>query len=642
MSLRRIRGVIFDWAGTTVDYGCMGPVAVLTELFKSQGLNLTLEEARKDMGLLKMDHIRKIIFSDSIKAQFLAKYGVEPTEADVKKIYKNFEPEMLKTIPQYAELIPGVVNVTHFLRKNQIKIGSTTGYTKEMMDILAPIAMKNGYKPDSWVASNEVSKGRPYPWMIFKNAERLNISSMPELIKIGDTIVDVQEGRNAGTWSIGLLEGSSLIGLGPDEVPKISVAEFNTLKNKARKEYMSAGADFVIDSLHDLPEIIEEINSRLNIGEHPDNFVKLEEQPYKLFTPGPILTSRRVKLPMMVDWGSREIDYMELVEKLRADLTNLVSTSNPSAYCTTIIQGSGTFGVESVINSVIPREGSKLLILINGQYGKRMAQIAKMLKIETVELEFDETSIINQSEVKKLLKKDSGITHVGVVHSETTTGILNPIKDICKLIKSEGKTLIIDAISAIGAVPFDANQLQADFVIGSSNKGLQGVPGFAFVVSNREALKKCKGIATSLSLDLYDQWETLEKSKGSFRFTSPVHAIRCLAEALKELEDEGGIAARYDRYRKMQKVLQGGMEKLGFQTLELGKFQGPVITTFQSPKSDKWDFNKFYNLLKDQKCVIYPGKLTKMDTFRIGTIGDLKESDIHDLLMKVKSSIFWN
>jgi phosphonoacetaldehyde hydrolase len=641
MSLRRVRGVIFDWAGTTVDYGCMGPVAVLTELFKSQGLSLTSEEARKDMGLLKIDHIRKIIFSENIKAQFVRMRGVEPTEADVKKIYKSFEPEMLRIIPQYSDLMPGIINVMHYLRKNQIKSGSTTGYTKQMMDILAPAAKEKGYEPGSWIASNEVSKGRPYPWMIFKNAERLNITNMAELIKVGDTIVDIQEGKNAGAWSVGVLEGSSLIGLGPDEVPKISVAEFDSLKKKAKRKYLDAGADFVIDSLSEVPELIDTINSKLSIGENPDNFFKLAEQPYKLFTPGPILTSRRVKLPMMVDWGSRETDYMQLVEKLRSDLTNLIATSNSSGYCTTIIQGSGTFGVESVINSAIPRQGSKLLVIINGQYGKRMAQIAKMLKIETIELEFDETSIPGKSEVKKILADNPSITHVGLVYSETTTGILNPIKEICSLVKSKGRTLIIDAISAIGAIPFDANQYQADFVIGSSNKGLQGVPGFAFVVSKIEALQQCKGIATSLSLDLYDQWNTLEKSKGSFRFTSPVHAIRSLAEALKELEEEGGIKKRYQRYNKMQKLLQKGMEDLGFENLNLGGHQGPVITTFLSPRNDKWDFERFYNLLKDKKCVIYPGKLTKMDTFRIGTIGALTENDIHDLLAQVKESMFW-
>ena len=196
-------------------------------------------------------------------------------------------------------------------------------------------------------------------------------------------------------------------------------------------------------------------------------------------------------------------------------------------------------------------------------------------------------------------------------------------------------------MSGFGAIPLDVAELNIDYLVTSSNKNLQGVPGFGLIIAKISSLEKCKGFATSLSLDLYDQWVYLEKSKGGFRFTSPVHVIRALNQALKELKEEGGVEARFKRYSEMQKTLTIGMTAIGFKPINLKGYQSPIITTFHDPTEKEYDFEKFYNNLKSRKCIIYPGKLTKMNTFRIGTIGALTNEDILNLLDQIKVSIFW-
>lgn len=630
-----VKGVIFDWAGTTVDYGCVGPVAVIQRLFKKKGIILTNEDVRKDMGLLKIDHLRLLIKIPSVRTQ-IEKTGLLKNEEEyIQNIYNDFEPEIKRVLPEYSSLVPNLKKTLEFLRTNQLKIGSTSGYTQEMMDILAPLAKTQGYSPDYWISSSQVPNGRPYPWMIYRNAEILGLNELHKVVKIGDTVSDINEGKNAGCWTIGLLEGSSEVGISLEERKSISIEKLNTLKQKAKKAYEQANADFIINSISEVPETIELIHDKILKGERPQNLAQLPKQHYHLFTPGPISTSQRVKLPMMVDFGSREQDYLEIVQDVRKKLTKIIAPSNPEAYTTVIMQGSGTFGVESAINSCVPIKTGKLLVLANGVYGKRMAEIAARLGKQFTLVEFSETEIIDVSLVETALKNDPLITHVSVVHSETTTGILNPIKDICQMIKKYKKIAIVDSISSLGGVPFDANELGADFVIGSANKCFQGVPGFAFIIAKIEEIKKIEKNSSSLSLDLFDQWQYTEKGKGSFRYTTPTHTIVAFREALIELEEEGGVAVRNKRYTDMQKQLVDGMRKLGFKELELKGHQGPIITTFHSPKTKNYDFEKFYNNLKAEKCVIYPGKLTKLDTFRIGTIGNMNKNDIERLLVTI-------
>ena len=639
--VRKVQAVIIDWAGTTIDYGCRAPLAVFLELFKHKGIPITIEEASKPMGKLKIEHIRELLSMERIKQQYIKVYKKEPTDEIVKQFNMEFEQSLFKILPNYTDPLPGVLDTIKKLRLSGLKIGSTTGYTKEMMDIIVPIVEKKGYKPDYLITSSEVKQGRPFPWMIYNNAMNLQVP-MNHMIKVGDTIADIEEGKNADCWSIGVIEGSSLMGLTKEEFQNTGKESRNELKRDVEKKYIDNGADFVINSFVDLPEVIEKINEKLSRNFYPGNKLILPVQPYKIFTPGPISTSTSVKLTMMTDWGSREKDYLELVQNVRNELVNYATKLNRDAYTSIIMQGSGTFGVESCIGSAVPK-GGKLLVIINGAYGKRMSKIAKILNIDTVELECSETEIPCVIKLEELLKNDNKITHVGCIHSETTTGIVNPIEKINKIIKKYNKISIIDAMSSFGAIPIDMNETNIDFMISSSNKNFEGVPGFSFIIAKKEELNKCKNNAPkSHSLDMWDQYNYFEKNNGGFRFTSPVHCIRAFDQALKELKQEGGIQERFKRYTHLNNVLIKGMEKMNFKTLNLKGYQGPIITTFHSPICKKYDFELFYEKLKDLGCVIYPGKLSITESFRIGTIGNLVVEDIEFLLSCIKQSIFWD
>ncbi|HEK9100282.1 TPA: 2-aminoethylphosphonate--pyruvate transaminase [Bacillus pseudomycoides] len=350
---------------------------------------------------------------------------------------------------------------------------------------------------------------------------------------------------------------------------------------------------------------------------------------YLLLTPGPLTTTKTVKEVMLYDWCTWDTEYNTMVQEVRSRLVAL-ATKDEERYTTVLMQGSGTFSVESVIGSVIPKEG-KLLVCTNGAYGKRIVQMAEMLHIDVVVSQTEEWEPTNLVEVEERLQKDPAITHVAVVHCETTTGIINPIADVCNLGKQYGKVTIVDAMSSFGGIEMDVSDLQIDFMISSANKCIQGVPGFGFVVAKRDELEKCKGQARSLSLDLYDQWETMEVQNGKWRFTSPTHIVRAFYQALLELEEEGGVKARNARYRNNQQVLVKRMREVGLQSLVEEGYQSPIITSFIYPE-ESFEFNRLYNELKQQGFVIYPGKISKVDTFRIGNIGDVHEDDIHRLV----------
>ncbi|MBO1578230.1 2-aminoethylphosphonate--pyruvate transaminase [Bacillus sp. XF8] len=355
----------------------------------------------------------------------------------------------------------------------------------------------------------------------------------------------------------------------------------------------------------------------------------MKENHYLLLTPGPLTTTKTVKEVMLYDWCTWDVEYNTMVQEVRSRLVAL-ATKEEEKYTAVLMQGSGTFSVESVIGSVIPKEG-KLLVCTNGAYGKRIVQMAEMLHIDVVVSQTEEWEPTNLVEIEDLLQKDPEITHVVVVHCETTTGIINPIADVCNLGKQYGKVTIVDAMSSFGGVEMDIADLQIDFMISSANKCIQGVPGFGFVIAKRDELAKCKGQARSLSLDLYDQWETMEAQNGKWRFTSPTHIVRAFYQALLELEEEGGVKARNARYRNNQQVLVKRMREVGFQSLVDERYQSPIITSFIYPE-EGFGFNRLYNELKQHGFVIYPGKISKVDTFRIGNIGDVHEDDIHRLV----------
>lgn len=352
-----------------------------------------------------------------------------------------------------------------------------------------------------------------------------------------------------------------------------------------------------------------------------------------LLTPGPLTTSQTVKLAMLKDCGSREEEMIHTIRFIRKSILRL-GNADKSQFTTILMQGSGTFGIEATLSTVLSRK-DKLLILLNGSYGQRIKQIANIQKIPYIVLEQKEHETIDPNKVDQLLTKNPHITHVALVHCETTTGILNPITPISTVVKKHSKQFIVDAMSSFGAVPIDVAQEQIDYLISSSNKCLEGVPGFSFIIANKEHFINCEGQATTLSLDLHHQWLGLEKN-GQFRFTPPTHALLAFKQALIELDQEGGIAGRKKRYQKNHQLLLEGMTKLNFKPYLTKDLQGWIITTFHNPTAPWFSFNEFYQELYNRGQVIYPGKLTHEDCFRVGNIGRIFAVDILNFLIIVK------
>lgn len=359
----------------------------------------------------------------------------------------------------------------------------------------------------------------------------------------------------------------------------------------------------------------------------------IPDNDYLLLTPGPLSTSKRVRAAMLKDLCTWDNDYNSIVQDVRQRLLTIANLSE--IYTTILMQGSGSFAVESVITTTLGK-GGKLLIISNGEYGKRIAQIAQIAQINHHVVSIEEHEIITPQILNEALQ-DSSITHVAFVHCETTTGILNPLEELCKEVKKHGKILIVDAMSSFGGIPIDIEKLEIDFLISSANKCIQGVPGFGFIIAKKDSLEKFKNCAKSLCLDLYAQWECMQQNNGKWRFTSPTHIVRAFREALIELEIEGGIAKRYNRYKQMQETLCNGMEDLGYQCYINKCYHSPIITTFCYFDSKHFSFKGMYEYLKSNRFVIYPGKLSNADTFRIGNIGDLNIDDIKRLLHFIKS-----
>ena len=349
----------------------------------------------------------------------------------------------------------------------------------------------------------------------------------------------------------------------------------------------------------------------------------------RLFTPGPLTTSDTVKAAMLRDAGSRDSDFLAVVRSIRRQLLAIGGAAAGHYECV-LMQGSGTFAIESVISSAIPRDGS-LLVLVNGAYGRRIAQMARIHGIRVETLETSEDAKISPEAVAQRLAAASGVTHVAVVHCETTTGIVNPIEEIGAIVARAGAAYIVDAMSSFGAIPIDLEEAHADFLISSANKCIEGVPGFGFILTRRAPLLACKDNARTLSLDLYAQWAGLE-GDGQFRFTPPTHALLAFHEALAELEAEGGVGGRAARYQRNHAALAKGMEEMGFQPYLAAENQSYIITTYRYPPDPGFRFEDFYARLSELGFVIYPGKLSQEPCFRIGTIGRLDIDDIRRLL----------
>jgi len=369
----------------------------------------------------------------------------------------------------------------------------------------------------------------------------------------------------------------------------------------------------------------------MNADKYPDN-------PYFLLTPGPLSTSKTVKAVMLRDWCTWDNDYNCIVQDIRGKIVALAA-SEPG-YTSVLLQGSGTFSVEAAIGCMVPGNG-KLLVLANGAYGDRIGTIARYLGIPYVVHDSGELSRPDLRKLEDTLSSNTAITHVAVVHCETTTGMLNPVKEIGGIVKSHGRIFLVDAMSSFGGVPLDMAQIGADFLVSSANKCIQGVPGFGFIVAREDVLERCRDNARSLSFDIYDQWATMEKHHGKWRFTSPTHTVRAFKQALVELDEEGGVEKRFERYCENHRILVDGMESAGFECVLPEEYRSPIITAFHEPKHDRYEFRVFYERLKKKGFVIYPGKVTRLDTFRIGTIGHVFPDDIRNLVQCVKESIYW-
>ncbi len=349
---------------------------------------------------------------------------------------------------------------------------------------------------------------------------------------------------------------------------------------------------------------------------------------YKLLTPGPLTTTHTVKSVMMFDHCTWDDDYKQITLEIRKGLLKLAHASEEE-YTVVLMQGSGTFGVESVLSSVVGKD-EKLLVITNGAYGERMVDIAQYSEINHVVYSEDYDKVPSAEKVADILAKDPSITHVTMVHGETTSGILNDIESVAKVVKAQGKVFIVDAMSSFGGIDIDVAGLKIDFIISSANKCIQGVPGFSFIICNRASLMASKRKARSLSLDLYGQWETMDKD-GKWRFTSPTHVVLAFEQAMKELEVEGGIPARAKRYRENNELLIKKMREMGIKPYIDNEHQGPIITTFYYPENHNFSFNEMYTYIKERGYAIYPGKVTSAETFRIGNIGEIYKEDIEKL-----------
>ena len=268
--MNKIEGIIFDWAGTTVDFGCFAPVNVFVDVFKHAGIDVTMEEARAPMGMLKIDHIRTMLSMPSISTLWEEKFGRVFNEQDVEKLYAEFEPALISSLIDYTDPIPGVIETVQTLRSHGLKIGSTTGYTQMMMDVVVPNALKKGYGPDFYITPDGTnSLGRPYPYMIYRNIEALNLSATWKVVKVGDTTSDIKEGVSAGVWTVGVIIGSSEMGLSLEEYDALSEVEQEAVIFNTKQTFIEHGADFTIKSISELPQLIEEINSLLSKGKRP-------------------------------------------------------------------------------------------------------------------------------------------------------------------------------------------------------------------------------------------------------------------------------------------------------------------------------------------------------------------------------------
>ncbi|HSY96982.1 MAG TPA: 2-aminoethylphosphonate--pyruvate transaminase [Steroidobacteraceae bacterium] len=354
-----------------------------------------------------------------------------------------------------------------------------------------------------------------------------------------------------------------------------------------------------------------------------------------LLTPGPLTTSAETKSAMLTDWGSWDGAFNELTASVCRDLVAIVDAQ--AEHVCVPLQGSGTFAVEAALGTLVPR-GGKVLVPDNGSYCKRIVRILKYLGREAIVLPHGEQEPADPARIDAALSADPSITHVAQVHCETGTGILNPLAEIASIVAKRGRGLIVDAMSSYGAIPIDARTLRFDALIAASGKCLEGVPGMGFVIARRTVLERAAGNSSSLAMDLLDQWQYLQKT-GQWRFTPPTHVVAALRAAINQYQAQGGLSARLARYTENCAALVSGMRAMGFRTFLPDALQAPIIVTFHSPPDPKYDFAEFYRRVRDRGFTLYPGKLTAVDTFRVGCIGAIGAGSLRQAVAAVADTL---
>ncbi len=360
-----------------------------------------------------------------------------------------------------------------------------------------------------------------------------------------------------------------------------------------------------------------------------------EDLPY-ILTPGPVTTSLGVKLAMLADWGSRDIEFVRLVKEIRSELMSLAGC-DANFECVPL-EGSGTSAIESALGSLAPDKTSKTLVVSNGAHGDRAARILERLKRPYIKIDKGDSAAPSAAEIQPLLDADRNISHVWAVHCEATSGITNPIVEIGAAVKSKNRIFMVDAISSFGALPLNMIQDQIDVLVATSNACLEGVPGCSFVILRRDLLLAAQDKSHSVALDLFAQWKELDDT-GQFRFTPPTHALVAFRQALRELEEEGGIVARHDRYKRNADVLVEGLKRMGFVPMLKGDDAGPIVQTFLSPRDPNFVLETFAELLHARGFSIAPGRLAKKPSFRIGTIGKIDPRVMERVLESVEDAL---
>ena len=338
-----------------------------------------------------------------------------------------------------------------------------------------------------------------------------------------------------------------------------------------------------------------------------------------LLTPGPLTTSLRTRQSMLRDWGSWDGDFNGITGRIRERLLEIVNARGTHE-CVPL-QGSGTFSVEASIGTLVPRSGH-VLVPQNGAYCQRIARICRVLGRKLTTLDYPENAQVRAEDIGRTLASDPSITHVALVHCETSTGILNPLAEVAEVVARAGKGLLVDAMSSFGALEIDARRMPFDAVVAASGKCLEGPPGMGFVIARRHVLERCEGNSHSLSLDLYDQWVYMQKTT-QWRYTPPTHVVAAFDSAISQYLEEGGLEARGARYARNCRTLIEGLARLGLRSFLPPAIQAPIIVTFHAPELPSYAFRSFYNAVKAQGYILYPGKLTTVETFRVGCIGQL-------------------